>query len=158
MFNVLTPVEINKKEFRRAMRGYQEQEVHAFLDQVAQDIETLLRKQNELEETISQKDSIIKKYQDLEETLHNTLVVAQKTAEEVKQNAEQEAELIVREAQIQAEEILYKAKARKAALELEQEELYQSIVSFKLQIQAFLKAQLEMVENFPGKEKNEGFE
>lgn len=146
---MLTPVDINKKEFRRAMRGYNENEVDSFLDQVARDYETLLRDKIEVEEKLQQREDQLLQYRNLEETLNNTLVMAQKTAEEVKQNATREAQLLLREARAEAEEIIHQAMLKKETLENEQAELIQSLVGFKSQIRAFLKAQLDMIEKLP---------
>jgi cell division initiation protein len=146
---MLTPVDINKKEFRRAMRGYNENEVDSFLDQVARDYETLLRDKIEVEEKLQRREDQLLQYRNLEETLNNTLVMAQKTAEEVKQNATREAQLLLREAQAEAEEIIHQAMLKKETLENEQAELIQSLVGFKSQIRAFLKAQLDMIEKLP---------
>ncbi len=146
---MLTPVDINKKEFRRAMRGYHEDEVDKFLDQLARDYEQCLRKNLDLEEALQQKEAQIKQYRNLEETLNSTLVMAQKTAEEVKQNAAREAQLLLRETRVQAEEIIRQATAQKEALEFEQAELRQSLAGFKTQLKAYLKVQMEMVENLP---------
>jgi len=150
---MLTPVDINKKEFRRAMRGYHEDEVDKFLDQVARDFEINLRKNLELEEVIQQKESQIQQYRILEDTLNNTLILAQKTAEEVKQNAAREAQLLLREARAEADEIIRQAVGQKEALEFEQAELRQSVAGFKSQIKAFLKVQIDMVDNLPSGEK-----
>ena len=65
---MLTPVDINNKEFRRAMRGYHEDEVDKFLDQLARDYEQSLRKNQDLEEALRQKEAQIKQYRNLEET------------------------------------------------------------------------------------------
>ncbi|NLC06374.1 MAG: DivIVA domain-containing protein [Syntrophomonadaceae bacterium] len=146
---MLTPVDINKKEFRRAMRGYNENEVDSFLDQVARDYETLLRDKLEVEEKLKHLEDQLLQYRKLEDTLNNTLVMAQKTAEEVKQNATREAQLLLREAQAEAEEIIHQATLKKETLENEQAELIQSLVGFKSQIRAFLKAQLDMIEKLP---------
>lgn len=149
---MLTPVDINKKEFRKAMRGYNEHEVDSFLDQVARDFEALLRRKLELEEVLIQKDAQIQQYRNLEETLNSTLMMAQKTADEVKQNSAREAEILLREARAEAENIIRQAVGKKEIMEQEQSELRQSLVGFKTQIRAFLKAQMDMVDNLPSVE------
>lgn len=149
LIKVLTPVDINNKEFRRAMRGYHEDEVDKFLDQLARDYEQSLRRNLDLEDALQQKEAQIQQYRNIEETLNNTLVMAQKTAEELKQNAVREAQLLLREAKAEAEEIIRQAMARKEALEFEQAELRQSLTGFKTQLKAYLRVQMEMVENLP---------
>ena len=80
--------------------------------------------------------------------------MAQKTAEELKQNASREAQLLLREARAQAEEIIRQATAQKEALEFEQAELRQSLAGFKTQLKAYLKVQMEMIENLPTGDKD----
>jgi cell division initiation protein len=149
---MLTPVDINKKEFRKVIRGYHEDEVDKFLDQVARDYEINLRKNLDFEEAIQQKDTQLQQYRNLEDTLNNTLILAQKTAEELKQNAVREAQLLLREARAEADELIRQALSKKDSLEFEQAELRQSLAGFKAQIKAFLKVQIDMVDNLPSGE------
>lgn len=146
---MLTPVDINKKEFRKAMRGYHEHEVDSFLDQIARDYETLFRQKAELEDILRRKEEQLQQYRNLEETLNSTLVMAQKTAEELKESTAREAELLIRETRAEAENIIRQAKSQKELIEHEQAELRQSLAGFRSQMRAFLKAQLEMVEKLP---------
>jgi cell division initiation protein len=119
---LLTPLEIHKKEFRRAFRGYSEEEVDAFLDRVVQDYERLYRENQELQERLQKTEGSIAQYRELEEVIKNTLVMAQKNAQELEANAAREAELIVREARTQAETILRDAQSRAERLVREAEE------------------------------------
>ncbi|MBC7104629.1 MAG: DivIVA domain-containing protein [Firmicutes bacterium] len=119
---MLTPLEIHKKEFRRAFRGYSEEEVDTFLDRVVQDYERLYRENQELQERLQKTEGSIAQYRELEEVIKNTLVMAQKNAQELEANAAREAELIVREARTQAESILREARDRAERLLQEAEE------------------------------------
>lgn len=108
----LTPLDIEKKEFKRVFRGYSEEEVDDFLDLVIRDYEALYRENLDLKERLQLLEEQLQQYQRLEETLKNTLVLAEKTAEEVKNNAHQEAELILREAQERAAKLQAQAQER----------------------------------------------
>ena len=99
---MLTPLDIHNKEFRRSFRGYDEREVDEFLDRVIKDYEQLYRDNIELKENMERLSSKLEHYQHMEGTLHNTLLVAQETAEEVKLNAKKEMELMLKETQINA--------------------------------------------------------
>lgn len=116
---MVTPLEIKKKEFRRCFRGYDDQEVDTFLDQVAAAMETLLKKNNELKEAVERAEQNIFNYQEIENALKQTMVFAQKTAQEVKENAQKEADVIHREARTAAEAIRHEA-AQKAESVLEE--------------------------------------
>ncbi|MGI6576200.1 MAG: DivIVA domain-containing protein [bacterium] len=106
----LTPLDIEKKEFKRALRGYSEDEVDDFLDLVIKDFEVLYRENIELKEQIQYLREQLEQYERLEETLKSTLVLAQQTAEEVKINAQREGELMLREAREKAAQIAAEAE------------------------------------------------
>ncbi len=89
---MLTPMDIHNKEFKRSFRGYNEDEIDDFLDQVVNDYEKLYRDNERLKEELLRAQQDNAQYQKLEENLKNTLLVAQKTAEEVTSNARQAAE------------------------------------------------------------------
>ena len=100
---MLTPMDIHNKEFKRSFRGYNEDEIDEFLDQVVSDYEKLFRQNDNLKEEIARSQKNIEQYQKLEQNLHDTLLVAQKTAEEVvataNKNAEELRENMVKECQ-----------------------------------------------------------
>ncbi len=142
----LTPMEIQNKEFERTFRGYAVEDVHEFLEQVAQEYEQLLRENTELKEQLNQFTEKLKSYQKLEETMHNAIIVAQETAEDVKQNAMREAELVRREAEREAQRIIEEARYRSSKVLAEHEELYKQAQVFKMRFRSFIEAQLSALE------------
>ena len=138
----ITPMDIQEKEFERAFRGYDIEDVDDFLDQVAKDLEGMIRENSELKEKLSQMEDKNKNYHKLEETMHNAIVVAQETADEVKNNAKREAELIRREADREAKQIVDDARQRANRVLSEQEELFKQAQLFKMRFRAFIEAQL----------------
>ena len=106
---MLTQLDIHNKEFKRGFRGYNEEEVDEFLDRVIKDYEQLYRENIDLKENIERLNTKVDHFKHLENTLHNTLVVAQETAEGVRAAAKKEAELIVKEAQATAQKMIYEA-------------------------------------------------
>lgn len=89
---MLTPMDIHNKEFKRSFRGYNEDEIDEFLDQVVNDYEKLYRENDRLKEEVERIQKNIEQYQRLEKNLQDTLLVAQKTAEEVVATAKKNAE------------------------------------------------------------------
>ena len=89
---LLTPMDIHNKEFKRSFRGYNEDEIDEFLDQVVNDYEKLFRENDRLKEDLARAQKDNEQYQQLEQNLKDTLLVAQKTAEEVTSNARKNAE------------------------------------------------------------------
>ena len=80
---MLTPMDIHNKEFGRGFRGYKETEVDDFLDQVVNDYEKLYRENETLREKVLRSEKDVEQYKKLEKNLQDTLLVAQRTAEEV---------------------------------------------------------------------------
>jgi cell division initiation protein len=142
----ITPMDIQNKEFERSFRGYDIEDVDEFLDRVAKDIEGLMRENMELKDQINQLLEKNKNYQKLEETMHNAIVVAQETAEEVKHSAKREADLIRREAESEAKRIIDDARNRSSKIMSEQEELFKQAQIFKMRFRSFVEAQLATLE------------
>ena len=98
---MLTPIDIHNREFKKGLRGYKESEVDEFLDRVVVDYEKLWRENERLKEQARFNEKEINHYRNLERNLQDTLVVAQKTADEVvsaaKKNAREMRENAVRE-------------------------------------------------------------
>ena len=143
----LTPLDIHNKEFAKGFRGYDEDEVNEFLDQVIKDYENTIREKKELEERLNELTDRIGHYNNIEETLNKSIVVAQEAAEEVKRNAQKEAKLIIKEAEKNADRIVNESlsKARKIALEIE--ELKKQSKVFRTRFKMLIEAQLDMLNN-----------
>lgn len=142
----LTTIDIQNKEFNKAFRGYNQEEVDEFLEQVAKDYEATIKDKLMLEGEIKQLEEKLGQYQKLENTLNNSIIVAQETAEEVKRNAHKEAELIRREAEKDAQRILDEARYKASRILAEHEELYKQAQIFKLRFRSFVEAQLASLE------------
>lgn len=84
----LTPLDIHNKEFAKTFRGYDEDEVNEFLDQVIKDYEIIIREKRELENRVKELEEKLKHFSSIEETLNKSIVVAQEAAEEVKGSAQ----------------------------------------------------------------------
>jgi cell division initiation protein len=141
----LTPLDIVNKEFKHGFRGYSEDEVNEFLDEIVRDYEALIRENDELKENTSGMTERLEQYRKLEATLQNTLVVAQQTAEEVKMAARKEAELIVREAESKAQEIINQAEERSRNAIRELDQLRRETEKYRVQVKSLLESQLSIL-------------
>lgn len=143
----LSPLDIHNKEFGRAFRGYDEDEVDDFLERVIQDYEALIRQNKELEERMEHMNERLQHFSNIEESLSKAIIVAQETSEEVKSNARKEAQLILKEAEKNADRIVSEAlnKSRKIALEVEEVQRHAAI--FRARFRSLIQAQLEMLES-----------
>lgn len=141
----LTPLDIHNKEFAKTFRGYDEDEVNEFLDQVIKDYEMIIREKRELENRVKELEEKLKHFSSIEETLNKSIVVAQEAAEEVRGSAQKEAKLIIREAEKNADRIVNEAlsKARKIALEIE--DLKKQSKVFRNRFKLLIEAQLDMI-------------
>ncbi|HWR41308.1 MAG TPA: DivIVA domain-containing protein [Patescibacteria group bacterium] len=144
---MLTPLDIHNKEFKRSFRGYNEEEVDEFLDQVVKDYESNYQENIELRETVERLNSKLEHYQHMENTLHTTLVIAQETAEEVKLNAKRETELLHKETEIRAQRMLEDATAKVRNMAAEYEEIQKQAQVFRTRMRTLLQAQLSMLDN-----------
>lgn len=141
----LTPLDIHNKEFKKVFRGYDEDEVNEFLDQVIKEFEILIREKKELEEQTILSQEKLNHFTNIEESLSKTIIIAQETADEVKSNAKKEAQLIIKEAEKNADRIINEslAKSRKVAIEVE--ELKKQASVYRTRFRTLIEAQLEML-------------
>lgn len=142
----LTPLDIHNKEFSRGFRGYDEDEVNEFLDQVIKDYELLIKEKQKLQEEKEQSQERLDHFTNLEESLNKSILVAQETGEEVKTNAKKEADLIIKEAEKNADRIINEALAKSRKIEMEVEELKKQASVYRMRFRNLLEAQMEMLE------------
>ncbi|SER04450.1 cell division initiation protein [Gracilibacillus ureilyticus] len=143
----LTPLDIHNKEFAKGFRGYDEDDVNEFLDQIIKDYELVIREKKELKDQVDQLNEKLSHFSNIETTLNKSILVAQETAEEVKENAKKESKLIIKEAEKNADRIINEAlhKSRKIALEVE--ELKKQAKVFRTRLKMLVEAQLDLIEN-----------
>lgn len=141
----LTPLDIHNKEFTRSFRGYDEDEVNEFLDQVIKDYEGVIRERKELQEKLEQLDERLGHFTNIEETLNKSILVAQETAEEVKGNATKESKLIIKEAEKNADRIINEALSKARRISMEVEELKKQAKVFRTRLKMLVEAQMEMI-------------
>jgi cell division initiation protein len=113
----LTPLEIQKQTFSRTIKGYNSDEVRAYLHLVAEEIERLLRDNDRLSREVGLLREDLEDHSNRERILKDTLLSAQKVAEDLTANARKEAELIVKDAELLAERLVAQGMQRVADLE-----------------------------------------
>lgn len=110
----ITPLDIQQMVFRVKLRGYDQEEVNRFLEEVAQTVESLNRDNSGLRERIGSLEQQVAELKRTEMTLSNTLISAQSLADDVKRSAQRDAELIVKEAELKAGELFRQARVQLA--------------------------------------------
>jgi cell division initiation protein len=101
----VTPLDLRQQRFNTVMRGYDRGEVQAFLLEVADDYENALREMDKLRQDVTKLDAVLSEHRGQERNLRNTLLTAQKHADDVRETAQKEAALIVREAEGQRDSV-----------------------------------------------------
>jgi len=141
----LTPVDIRKQEFRRAVRGYDKEEVETFLEMVAEEFEAMLRDKERLHEEGVRARTQLHDYQEIERTLKLALKNTDASVHQTVENAKRQAETMVREAEVQAEKILQDTKTRLADLKNELLLVRAQKDSFARRLRHLLESQLELI-------------
>lgn len=142
----LTPLDIHNKEFTRRYRGYDQDEVNAFLDQVIKDYEMVIREKKDLQEQVEHLQEKLGHFTNIEETLNKSILIAQETAEEIKGNAMKESKLIIKEAEKNADRIINEALTKSRRISMDVEELKKQAKVFRTRLKMLVEAQLEMIE------------
>ena len=145
---MITPLEIENKKFsKQMMNGYSVEEVDEFLDELTLDYENAYKQSTEAKTKIEQLEKDLLHYKTIESTLQSTLMMAQTTAEEVKEVARKQAEQIIQEAEGEArksaedigQEILLKKK--------ELEDIKRQFEVYKAKMESLLISQLELLKD-----------
>lgn len=129
---------------REAEEIKRESEMEA--QRVNNEYEALLQENNQLQDEIAHLSDKIKNYEKLEETVHNAILVAQEAADDVKQNAKRESELIRKEAEREAQRIIEDSRYQASRILAEHEDLHKQVQVFKMRFRSFIEAQLSTLE------------
>ena len=113
----LSPADIRQQHFtERMFKGFDKDEVDRFLDQIAEDYESVIKENALLKEQLSAFEERSRATAELEKTLQDTLVNAQRVTDEMKANTKREVELMLREARLTGEKILEEARSEEARI------------------------------------------
>ncbi len=143
---MLTPVDIQNKEFAKGFSGYSKSAVDEFMTEVSAEFERLYRENIEFKDRITMLNDSLKQYRAMEEALQNTLMFAQNTAEEVKKNAQEKADNLINEAKLKAEKLVAEADQKVFETTRKNEELLSQYKIFKTKFDALLDMQKKQME------------
>lgn len=142
----ITPLDIQQKQFPMKFRGFDVEEVYAFLEVIREEMEELLRENASLKEAVQSAQSQVKEYRDMESTLRETLMTAQQMVEDYKTNARKEAELLVREAELKADSMLKEAQEKVIKIHEDIVDLKGIRRHFKEELKRMIEGHLKMLE------------
>ena len=141
----LTPLDIHNKEFSNKWRGYDEDEVNEFLEQIMKDYENLIEENKSLKNELTQTNAQISHFNTIEETLQKSIMTAQEAAEDVRRNSMKESKLIIKEAEKNADRIVNEALSRARQVSLEVEDLKKQSKVIRNRNKMLIEAQLDLV-------------
>lgn len=142
----LTPLDVRRFDFGRALRGYDPKRVDQFRDQVAEEFDRLTRVNQDLEVKARAFHEQLRAFRERDKALNDALISAQQLRGEMKDQAEREAQLIVREAQAEREKIIEAARNEVRRLQAELDALDRSRRNYLAQMRSILVRQLSEVE------------
>lgn len=142
----ITPLDIQQKQFPMKFRGFDVEEVYAFLEVVREQMEDLIRDNANLREQIQRAENQIKEYRDMETTLRETLMTAQQMVEEYKTNARKEAELLIKEAELRSDSLLNEAQEKVVKIHEDIVDLKGIRRHFKEELKRLIESHLRMLD------------
>ncbi len=142
----ITPLDIQQKQFPVKFRGFDMDEVFAFLELVREEMEELMRENSSMKETVSRLENQLKDYKNMETSLKDTLMTAQQMVDDYKANARKEAELVLRESEIKAEEMLRDAQERVVKIHEDIVDLKGIRRHFKEELKRLIQSHLQLIE------------
>ena len=143
---MITPLDIENKKFSKQMvNGYNVDEVDEFLDELTADYEKIYKENKELKANTEELHNDVGQYKNIESTLQNTLVIAQKTADEIQSVAKQQADKIIKDAEYQAKTRLDELNTQVIMKEKEINDLKKQFSVYKAKMESLLISQLELI-------------
>jgi cell division initiation protein len=136
----ITPLDIEGHTFSRKIRGFDRDEVRAFLSLVAEEYEKLIAENNQVKDEMGKMQSILDEHRQREKILRDTLYTAQQVSEDMKEAARREGRVVLQEAQIKADRVLDHAQSRAGDLEA-------SIVELRMEKEVYLRRVRTLLEH-----------
>lgn len=103
---MITPVDLENKEFKKGFRGYDMEEVESFLEELVKDYSRIYRENASMKDKNAILNDAVENYKGMEDTMRSAIISAQRTSEEILRNAHEQAENIINEAKVRAQQIL----------------------------------------------------
>ena len=145
---MITPLDIENKRFsKQMMNGYNVDEVDDFLDELTLEYGKLYKENAELKSQREELDDNVGKYKNIENTLQNTLIMAQKTADEITAVAKQQAEQIVKDAEYKAKTSVDELNMQAINKQKELDDLKKQFEVYKAKMESLLISQLELLKD-----------
>jgi cell division initiation protein len=142
----LTPLDVQHKEFKKSIQGYAREEVDQFLDDIIEQLEADIEERTRLETLVGELQEKVSHFKALEDSLRSTLVLAQRTADELKASAHKEVDLIKQRAKLDVEEELKNVRQQIIEAKAELQRVNDKTVAAKHDLRNFLNRQLDLLD------------
>ncbi len=143
----LTPVDVQHKEFKKAIQGYAREDVDQFLDEIIETLEAHIEERGRLLVSISELQDKVSHFKAMEDSLRSTLVLAQRTADELKASAHKEVDLIKQQARVEVDDELQGLKQQIMEARADLQRVLDKTASAKHDLRNFLSRQLELIDD-----------
>jgi cell division initiation protein len=140
-----TPNELQNLTFKKSLMGYSEDMVNEVLDRIIEDYSAYIRENIELKDKLALLNEGLQHYKVIEESLQNALLVAQQTGEDIKKNAYEKADNIIKESEVRAQKMLGEANQEVIKIKFEYEEMKKRLHIFKSKCETLLLSQQEIL-------------
>jgi len=145
---MIKPIEIQNKQFLKAVRGYNAQEVDEYMAHIVQSMEELIQTNIEVTARANSLEKDIAKYVQMEKTINEAMILAQKTSEDMIRNSEEKAKYIVERAEGDAQKILNEANAEVLEAMKRKEEIVRSYQAFIMKFKVLLESELKQIDTY----------
>lgn len=142
----ITPLDIQQKQFPMKFRGFDVEEVYAYLEILREEMEDLLRENANLKEQAHRAENQIREYRDMESTLKETLMTAQQMVEDYKTNARFKAELLIKEAELKSDSMMNAAQDKVVKIHEDIVDLKGIRRHFREELKRLIESHLKMLE------------
>lgn len=140
---MITPLDIQNKAFGKGVRGYREEEVDSFLDVITLDLEKLMNENAQLKKQVAQLSGELQRYKGSEGAVLETLEAAKALMSDISASSEKRAEILLKNAELDAELITREAKESVERLKEEGASLESKVSSFRMRYRNLLETELE---------------
>lgn len=142
----ISPIDIQQQQFKSRPFGYEKAGVDRFLELLAEELERLIRKNQDLQEELDRTSQTLGEMRDREETLKETLVTTQKITENLKSTARREVDVMMAEAEIKSERLMHNAEERRLQLIEEIQEIKRQKIDFEVSLRGLLEKHIRMID------------
>ncbi|MBC5824262.1 MAG: DivIVA domain-containing protein [Candidatus Eremiobacteraeota bacterium] len=145
----ITPVDIQHREFKKALQGYAREDVDRFLDQIIESMEEDIDQRTQMESTIADLSEKVSHFKTMEASLQSTLLLAQRTADEVKATAHKEVDIIKQQAKLAAETDLQGVRKQIDDANRELLQVQDQLRAVRQDLRNFLARHLALIDGVP---------